>query len=103
MTEVAADTVTEAINVLTADGYTTNFEVRDGGLRCGSCGRLNDPSLARIERIFRFEGASDPDDEAIVLGVRCPDCSLQGVIVAAYGPSADPDEVTVLSMLVDGR
>jgi hypothetical protein len=103
VSEVAADTVTEAVNILTNDGYTTNFEVRDGGLQCGSCGHLSDPSLARIERIFRFEGASDPDDEAIVLGVRCPDCGLQGIIVAAYGPSADPDEVAVISKLVDAR
>ena len=103
MADVAVDTVTEAVNVLTAEGYTTNFGLRDGGLECGSCGHLTDPSQAIIDRIFRFEGASDPDDEAIVLGVRCPDCDRRGIIVAAYGASADPDEVAVLSKLVDGR
>jgi hypothetical protein len=98
-----ADTVTDAVNILVAEGYTTNFGISDGGLQCGSCGRLSDASQANIERIFRFEGASDPDDEAIVLGVTCPECELKGVIVAAYGPSADPDEVAVILQLVDAR
>ena len=103
MTADAPDTVTEAVNLLTAEGFTANFSVRDGQLECGACGVLQDPKLATIERIFRFEGASDPDDEAIVLGVTCPDCDLRGIVVAAYGPSADPDEVAVITAMVDAR
>jgi hypothetical protein len=103
MSESVADTVTDAVNLLVAEGYTTNFGIHDGGLQCGACGQLNDPSRASIERIFRFEGASDPDDEAIVLGVTCPECDLKGVIVSAYGPSADSDEVAVILQLVDAR
>ena len=103
MSEASPDTVTEAVNALAADGYTTNFGVSDGKLQCGECGELQDPSQAEIDRIYRFEGASDPDDEAIVLGVRCPNCDLRGVVVAAYGPSADADEVEVITSLVDGR
>jgi hypothetical protein len=99
----APDTVTDAVNLLTAEGYTANFGVRDRQLQCGACGVLQDPTLATIERIFRFEGASDPDDEAIVLGVTCPNCDLKGVIVAGYGPSADPDEVAVITSMVDRR
>jgi hypothetical protein len=103
MSEASPDTVTEAVNLLTSEGYTANFGVEDGKLHCGDCGELQDPSLAEIDRIFRFEGASDPDDEAIVLGIRCPHCDRLGVIVAGYGPSADADEVAVISQLIDKR
>jgi hypothetical protein len=99
----APDTVTEAVNLLEAEGYTHQFGVQDHGLKCGSCGTLHDPTQAVIDRIFRFEGDSDPGDEAIVLGLRCPHCDLLGTLVSAYGPSADPDEVDVLTKLVDGR
>lgn len=101
--ESTPDTVTEAVAQLEADGYTADFGVADGGLRCGACGEVHDPSEVVIERIYRFEGASDPDDEAIVLGLLCPACDRRGSLVAAYGASADPDEVAVISRLIDHR
>jgi hypothetical protein len=95
----APDTITDAVALLEREGYTAEFGVHDGGLRCGSCGDLHDPASAIIDRVFRFEGESDPDDEAIVLGIRCPSCDLRGSLVAAYGPTADADEVEVLTKL----
>ena len=103
MADDAPDTVTEAVELLMTDGYTANFGVTDGGLRCSACGDVHDASLVVIERIFRFEGASDPDDEAIVLGLLCPACEKRGSLVAAYGAAADPDEVAVISRLIDHR
>jgi hypothetical protein len=42
-----------------------------------------------ITEVFRFEGPSDPGDEAIVLGVACPRCGDRGIVVSAFGPDAD--------------
>jgi len=62
-------TVTDAVTDLQADGYTVDFSVADGGmLRCNQCRSLHDPAEARVDRIARFEGDSDPGDEAIVFG-----------------------------------
>ena len=52
-----------------------------------------------VERVDRFEGASDPDDEAILLGLRCPECGALGTFTSGYGPSADPIIVDQLVML----
>jgi len=37
-----------------------------------------------------------------VLGMRCPTCGVQGVIVSAYGPNADPELLQHL-VLLDSR
>lgn len=85
----APDTVTEALALLVADGYTADFNLVVGTSRCPG-GAAHGLEGAVIERQFRFEGESDPEDEAIVLGVHCPGCDARGVVVSAYGPTADP-------------
>jgi hypothetical protein len=86
----APDTVTEAVELLQADGYTAEFTLSGLSNTCASCGDVHELTHGVIERQFRFEGVSDPGDEAIVLGVRCPMCDIRGVIVSAFGPDADP-------------
>ncbi|MGC1513560.1 MAG: hypothetical protein WA797_11660 [Acidimicrobiales bacterium] len=51
--------------------------------------------------MFRFEGDSDPGDEAIVLGIECPACNRRGIIVSAYGPDADPHLLALLDRLAE--
>lgn len=99
---VAPETVTEALRILEADGYTGAFDVREGRVRCHACGDLHEANGAIVERIYRFEGMSDPDDEEIVFGLRCPVCGARGALVSAYGPNADPEELDALRILGRG-
>ncbi len=85
-------TVTEAVNLLAADGYTADL-----GLYEDSPHTEHDPNRFMIERVFRFEGESDPADEAIVIGVFCPECDARGTVVSAYGHGADPALLARLS------
>ena len=70
-------TVLEAIERLRSDGYDADFSHGDG-LRCERCGRSHRVDGVDIEAALRVEGASDPADEAIVLGLRCTDCESRG-------------------------
>jgi hypothetical protein len=97
----APDTVTEALAILEAEGYTHSFVVRDGVVRCSVCGADHEATSAIVERIYRFEGASDPDYEDIVFGLRCPACDARGTLVSAFGPNADPEELDALRILGD--
>lgn len=97
------ETVSAALAQLAAEGYTADFSSRSESLHCAACGEAHEPTGARVEKVYRFEGASDPDDEAIVLGLRCPACGVKGVLVSGYGPSTDPDEVALILSLLDGR
>lgn len=97
---MAYASLVEEIEALRARGYAADFTVtRDGRLRCDPCGHLLDPHDAAVETTSRFEGASNPDDQAILFGIRCGGCDLRGVLVAAYGPTATAEEADVLTAL----
>lgn len=97
-------TVVEEINALRQRGYTADFGVTlDGLLRCDPCGHTVRPQDALIESTARFEGASNPDDQAIVYGLRCKTCDLRGVLVTAYGPTASAEEAAVVTALPSAR
>ena len=93
--------VAEALDVLRGEGYGLDFNLGH------SCPDIQAPGLAfgsgglAFDRVFRFEGASDPDDEAIVFAVRCRTCGGCGVLVSAYGSGA-PDIASIVG-LVDSR
>lgn len=99
----APDTVVEAVAELEAEGYEDDLHVRDAGVHCSACGHVVDAHELAIDRLFRFEGNSDPDDESIVLGLSCSHCGVRGILVTAYGSAADQDEVAVLRALLDRR
>jgi DNA-directed RNA polymerase subunit RPC12/RpoP len=95
----APDTVTEAVRMLGELGYTDELRLSPEGLRCGRCGTLHEPGSVVVAHTLRFEGPTDPADEAIVLAVECPACGHRGVIVSAYGAAADPATFAVLNRL----
>ena len=93
-------TVTEAIAQLREAGFTTDFSPAEGGrLRCGACGVEHDPSGAHVEDTVRFEGETDPGDEAIVFALTCAGCGSRGTLVSAYGASVGADEAEVVTAL----
>ena len=100
--EPAPATVLDAVRFLESEGYGASFVLADGGLRCGACGGQHHTEVADVVRVFRFEGPSDPDEEAVVYAVRCPTCGAGGSIVSTFGPRADPD-VTDRLVLLDER
>ena len=96
--------VVEEINDLRDRGFTADFSVTsEGQLRCVTCGHTHEPSAATVESTARFEGASNPDDQAVVFGLRCDSCGVRGVLVAAYGPTATAEEAAVITALSDNR
>lgn len=101
---MALPTVVEELEALRRRGYTVDFSVtRDGLLRCGDCGHTVPPGEVVVESTARFEGPTNPDDEAIVLGLHCEACDRRGVLVTAYGPTASAEEAAVLTALPPER
>ena len=94
-----AASVTEAIALLEADGYRSDFSFADGAVQCHACGRAHQPARLVVRHTFRFEGDTDPGDEAIVVGVECPECGMRGIVVSAYGPDASPEFMALLDHL----
>lgn len=93
------ETLTEAMQRLRADGFVHDLQAAFGGqLRCGTCGSLSDPELLAIAETIRFEGDSNPDDEAILIAIICPSGCL-GQFSSAFGPTASALDTEVLQRL----
>ena len=58
-----------------------------------------DPGTVIVDAAYRFEGESDPDDEAAVFGLTCVECNVKGIYVVAYGPSMGADDAAVVARL----
>jgi hypothetical protein len=90
--------VFERVAGATAGKTPRPSEGTDGSLQCGACGTAHDPALMAIDEVVRFEGASDPDDELLMLALRC-ECACPGLYVTGFGSSASPADVAVLHRL----
>jgi hypothetical protein len=97
------ESMTKLLAAWRASGYTEDFSIAGRLLRCGRCEGVHDPREAEIIGISRFEGASNPDDEAIVFALACRRCGARGVLVNAYGPTASGEEAEVMAALTDAR
>jgi|TARA_R110002110_G_scaffold80326_2_gene209238 hypothetical protein len=94
------ETLSQATTRLTRAGYDENYTARNGRLACGSGGTSRDPAKMAIDEIVRFEGESDPGDEAIVYALDAGH-GHRGLYVAAYGPTATADDIAVAAALLD--
>lgn len=80
------DTVSEAVNGLKKRGFTLDFNLQENCLVChDNKFNVND---FEITEVYRFEGNSDPSDEAVVYAIESIN-GMKGVLVNGYGISAD--------------
>jgi len=82
----AYDTVVEAIKGLKERGYSIDFNLEADCISCSSS-KLR-PSEFTITEVYRFEGNSDPADEAVVYAIESRD-GRKGVLVNGFGVSSD--------------
>ncbi len=97
------ETLSQAVDRLTADGYTDDFRAEPGGLRAIVADVLYRPESLDIEEIVRFEGITDPADEAIVLALRSEKDGIKGTYAVAYGPGMGPLDAEMIRRLPDKR
>jgi hypothetical protein len=81
-------TLTEKINKALQHGYTEKFKITARGLTDEMGGKYYSPSQVHIPNFHRFEGYSDPQDNAILYWIETND-GRRGILVDAYGPYAD--------------
>lgn len=80
------DTLTEAVSGLKKRGFDLDFNLHENCLICqGNKFNVDD---FEITEVYRFEGNSDPSDEAIVYAIESVS-GTKGVLVSGYGISAE--------------
>ena len=78
----AYDTVSQAVNGLKERGYTLDFNLKSNSLECE--GQKFNAKDFEITEFHRFEGNSDPGDEAVVYAIESKN-GMKGVLVNAFG------------------
>ncbi len=80
-------------------GFTQQLVADGGRLRSTGTGERFPLSEVLVAEVARFEGVSDPDDEAIVLAIITSDGDPVGTLTTAFGPNATAEEAEVLRHL----
>jgi hypothetical protein len=89
-------TVTEAIEQLKKQGFTLDFNLQENQLMCND--QVYPADEFEIVDLYRYEGESDPADEATVYALSSVS-GIKGVLVSGYGISTDEASVETLKQL----
>jgi hypothetical protein len=79
-------TISEALEQLRIQGYNLDFNLEENRFKVGEQEYTADEF--EIVDLYRYEGASDPADEATVYALASPS-GVKGILVSGYGTSAD--------------
>ena len=90
------NTVTEAIKALRKEGFSADFIIHNGYLF--SNGKRIRMQHAKLLVVYRYEGSSDPADEATVYGLKTRD-GIKGILVTGDGIYAEAGSGALLTTL----
>ena len=78
-------TLSETMNELRKEGYIEDFNLHQNCLECrdGQFKVFSDEF--KVDKYYRFEGASNPSDAAILYAISSDTHDLKGVLVNGYG------------------
>lgn len=82
------DTLTEALDGLRKQGFTQDYNLKEDHLKCQQEDIELHPADFDIVNVYRFEGMTDPGDEAVLYAIESK-TGNRGVLVDAYGAYAD--------------
>ena len=82
------NTLTAVVNKAIKNGYTDNLKMTKQGLFCERTDKTYIPTDIKIKDFYRFEGQSDPADNAIMYVIETED-GMKGTLIDAYGTYAD--------------
>lgn len=86
----AHTTLSGTMNDLRKEGYTEDFNLHQNCLECRNGEFKVFADEFKVDKYFRFEGASNPSDAAILYAISSDKKNLKGVLVNAYGIYSEP-------------
>lgn len=83
-------TLSETMNELRKEGYVEDFNLQQNCLECRNGKFKVFADEFKIDKYFRFEGQSNPSDQAILYAISSDKHDIKGVLVNAYGIYSEP-------------
>lgn len=93
------ETVSQTVNGLAQAGYTHNFNLENDCVACAPEKIYLKASEFEIDEVHRFEGETDPADEAIVYAISALNGGIKSVLVNAYGVYANSTSADLVAKL----
>ena len=93
------ETLSEAITLLQADGYTEDFNLQTNCVECKNLQLKLSYDEFVVDKFYRFEGDSNPEDEEIVYAISSIKHNLKGTLVSAFGKDADEMSTEIMEKL----
>lgn len=97
--KVNMESLVSVLSSLTVSEFVTQFKVTEQGLVSMSTHRIFQPSEVEILHFYRFEGESNPSDNAILYAIKTND-GEKGTIVDAYGMYNDLLITTFMKLVI---
>lgn len=92
-------TLSQTMNGLMELGYTHDFNIHEECLVCHEFSVTLSPDEFEIDKVYRFEGASDPEDQSILYAISSKKSNIKGILVNGYGISADAETSKLIEKL----
>jgi ABC-type phosphate transport system substrate-binding protein len=81
-------TVSKALDELNENGFTYDFNLHEQDI-------AKNPQKYEIKHVYRYEGNTDPGDEAVVYGIQSKS-GKKGVFVAGFAANSISDAAQIL-------
>lgn len=82
-------TVSEALDELNENGFTHDFNIHENEI-------VAHPENFEIIHIYRYEGDTNPDDEATVYGIKSLKSGKKGVFVTGFAANSESEAAKIL-------
>lgn len=89
----------DAINTYKSEGYTEDFNLKQNCLSCRNGAYSIFHNEFNIDKFYRFEADTDPDEQSIIYAISSPKYQLKGILINAYGIYSEPLTDEMLSKL----
>ena len=97
MTNRSFDTLRDAVDTLTKEGYKDDFKAEDESIRAIYSKKSYSPDDLKIIEVCRFEGESNPSDSTEVFAIEAND-GTKGTLVMSYS-AAHSQDVELITQL----
>lgn len=92
-------TLSQTMNALYQLGYKYDFNVLEECIVCQAENIVLAPEEFQIDKVYRFEGTSDPDYQSVLYAISSKNHGLRGLLVNGYGISYDERASKVIERL----
>lgn len=92
-------TLSQTINALGQLGYSHDFNIQEDCIVCHRANVSLAPEDFQIDQVYRFDGDSDPDYQAILYAISSPNFGIKGVLVDGYGTASEEKTAKLIEKL----